>query len=135
MNKVTSVNILCRDRFNSLEVIDLGGNKLTDIPIAFVKFLQNLTQLILINNDIQKLPNILGQHSKIKNISVDGNPLKSIRRPIIAKGSAGILAYLADRYIAENDGAAEEWAIVQNKEDKAQNEELLAEYNAKVQKE
>ena len=54
---------------------------------------------------------MLGLHKRLKNVSVEGNPLKSIRRPIIAKGSAGILAYLGDRYIEENDGAAEEWAI------------------------
>ena len=52
MNKVVSLNVLCRDKFNSLEVIDFGGNKIGEVPVAFVKFLQNLTQLILINNDI-----------------------------------------------------------------------------------
>jgi Leucine-rich repeat (LRR) protein len=91
MNKITSANILCRERFSGLEVIDFGSNKLADIPVAMPKFLVNLTQLIIINNDVQKLPNMLGLHKKIKNISVEGNPLKSIRRPIIAKGSAGIL--------------------------------------------
>lgn len=39
MNKVSSLNILCRDRFNSLEVIDLGGNKVAEVPVAFVKML------------------------------------------------------------------------------------------------
>jgi len=69
---------------------------------------------------------MLGLHKKLKNVSVEGNPLKSIRRQIIAKGSAGILAYLGDRYIEENDGAAEEWALEQNKADKIQEKELLA---------
>jgi hypothetical protein len=69
---------------------------------------------------------MLGLHKKLKNVSVEGNPLKSIRRPIIAKGAAGILAYLGDRYIEENDGKAEEWAIEQNKADKIQEKELLA---------
>lgn len=69
---------------------------------------------------------MLGLHKKLKNVSVEGNPLKSIRRPIIAKGSAGILAYLGDRYIEENDGKAEEWAIEQNKADKIQEKELFA---------
>lgn len=39
MNKVSSLNVLCRDRFNSLEVLDLGGNKVTEVPVAFVKML------------------------------------------------------------------------------------------------
>jgi len=69
---------------------------------------------------------MLGLHKKLKNVSVEGNPLKSIRRPIIAKGSAGILAYLGDRYIEENDGKAEEWAIEQNKADKIQEKEVYA---------
>ena len=69
---------------------------------------------------------MLGLHKKLKNVSVEGNPLKSIRRPIIAKGSAGILAYLGDRYIEENDGKSEEWAIEQNKADKIQEKEVLA---------
>lgn len=43
MNKITSANILCRDRFNGLEVIDFGSNKLMDIPVALPKFLLNLT--------------------------------------------------------------------------------------------
>lgn len=39
MNKVVSLNVLCRDRFNSLEVLDLGGNKIAEVPVAFVKML------------------------------------------------------------------------------------------------
>jgi Leucine-rich repeat (LRR) protein len=39
MNKVSSLNVLCRDRFNSLEVLDLGGNKVAEVPVAFVKML------------------------------------------------------------------------------------------------
>ena len=76
------------------------------------------------NNDIQKLPNLIGMHKTLKNIQVDGNPLKSIRRPIIARGSAGILQYLGDRYIEENDNIIEEWAKEQDKKDLAQNEEF-----------
>lgn len=78
---------------------------------------------------------MLGLHKKLKNVSVEGNPLKSIRRPIIAKGSAGILAYLGDRYIEENDGAAEEWAIEQNKADKIQEKELYAGVEVEKEKE
>lgn len=77
---------------------------------------------------------MLGLHNKIKNISVEGNPLKSIRRPIIAKGSAGILQYLADRYVEENDGKVEQWAIDQNLADKEE-VKLEMEEEAKKQKE
>jgi hypothetical protein len=60
---------------------------------------------------------LIGHHKKLKNIQVDGNPLKSIRRPIIARGSQGILQYLADRY-TDADAEIEEWAKQQNERDK-----------------
>ena len=77
------------------------------------------------NNDIQRLPNLIGRHKTIKNIQVDGNPLKSIRRPIIARGSAGILQYLEDRFIEGTDDKIEEWAQEQDKKDLAKNEEYV----------
>lgn len=68
MNKITSIRFLCRSAFEGLETIDLGGNKLEEIPIALIHYLKNLCQLMIINNDIQKLPNMIGHHNKIKNI-------------------------------------------------------------------
>lgn len=125
MNKVESLNYLCRSAFVSLETFDIGGNKLTELPAAFVHYLKNLKQLVVINNDIQKLPNLVGKHAMLKNFQVEGNPLKSIRRPIIARGSAGILQYLADRY-TDADAAIEEWATLQDEEDKKEFAELPA---------
>lgn len=46
---------------------------------------------------------MIAVHKKLKNIQVDGNPLKSIRRAIIDKGSQGIFKYLEDKYIEEVD--------------------------------
>lgn len=68
---------------------------------------------------------MIGKHKTIKNIQVDGNPLKSIRRPIIARGSAGILQYLEDRFIEGTDDKIEEWAQEQDKKDLAKNEEYV----------
>lgn len=118
MNKIDSVRFLCRSAYEGLETLDLGGNKIEEIPTAFVHFLKSLSQVVLINNDIQKLPNLIGQHKKLKNIQVDGNPLKSIRRPIIARGSQGILQYLADRY-TDADAEIEEWAKQQEELDQS----------------
>lgn len=111
MNKVDDVKELCRSAYKGLETVDLGGNKVTEIPVAMIHFLKGLCQLTLMNNDIQKLPNLIGMHKTLKNIQVDGNPLKSIRRPIIARGSAGIIQYLGDRYIEGTDDKVEEWAL------------------------
>ena len=88
------------------------------MPTALLFYLTNLSQLTLLNNDIQKLPNLLGKHKKLKNIQVDGNPLKTIRRHIIARGSQGILQYLADKYVEGTDDAIEPWAEQQNQKDK-----------------
>lgn len=123
MNKIASVNELCREAYASVDTLDLGQNKITDLPVALLHFLPNLNQLTLLNNDIQRLPNKLGKHQKLKNIQVDGNPLKTIRRPIIARGSQGILQYLADKYVEGNDDKIEEWAEQQNAKDK---EEMAA---------
>lgn len=110
MNKVTSVTELCRDAYQNIDTLDLGQNKVQEVPTALLFYLKNLTQLTLLNNDIQKLPHLLGKHKKLKNIQVDGNPLKTIRRPIIARGSQGILQYLADKYVEGTDDAIEPWA-------------------------
>jgi Leucine-rich repeat (LRR) protein len=60
MNKIVSVKFLCRSAFEGLETIDLGGNKIEEIPISLIHFLKNLCQLTIINNDVQKLPNLIG---------------------------------------------------------------------------
>jgi hypothetical protein len=39
MNKIVDVREFCRKDFSKLEVIDLGNNKVKDIPIAFVHYL------------------------------------------------------------------------------------------------
>lgn len=118
MNRVTSVSELCREAYQNIDTLDLGQNKVQEVPTALVVYLKNLNQLTLLNNDIQKLPNLLGKHPKLKNIQVDGNPLKTIRRPIIARGSQGILQYLADKYVEGTDDQVEPWAAAQNEKDK-----------------
>jgi len=110
MNKLTGVEELCREGYQALETLDLGQNKIQQLPVALVFYLKNLCQLTLLNNDIQRLPHLLGRHKAIKNLQVDGNPLKTIRRPIIARGSAGVLEYLADKYVEGHDHKIEEWA-------------------------
>ena len=52
MNKITSVNNLCRPKFQGLEVLDLGVNKISEIPIALIFYLKAMSQLVLVNNDI-----------------------------------------------------------------------------------
>jgi Leucine-rich repeat (LRR) protein len=47
MNKITDVRELCRKSFSKLEILDLGNNKVKEIPVAMIHYLQNLTLLNL----------------------------------------------------------------------------------------
>jgi hypothetical protein len=105
------VKELCYKEFGKLETLDLGTNKITEIPIALVHFMRNLTQLTLINNDLEKLPPLLGNHKKIKSLTIEGNPLKTIRRPVIIKGNDAIMGNLIDKFIAGRDDVVEQWAL------------------------
>ena len=42
MNKVDDVKELCRSAYSGLETVDLGGNKVTEIPIAMIYYLKGL---------------------------------------------------------------------------------------------
>ena len=65
-NRITEIKDLCRKEFASLEVLDLGTNKIQELPIALVHYMGNLNQLTLTNNDINKLPHLLGFHKTLK---------------------------------------------------------------------
>ena len=115
-NRLTEIRELCRSDFEGLEVLDVGQNKIRELPIAFVHFLPNLTSLTISNNDIDKLPPLLGFHTKLNNLVVEGNPLKQVRRAIIERGTVAILAFLKDKFVENKDDVVEEWALVRHKE-------------------
>lgn len=70
-----------------------------------------LNQLYLVNNDIDKLPALLGFHKNLKQLTVEGNSLKTIRRPVIAKGTDAILTNLQDKFVEGRDDVVEAWAL------------------------
>jgi len=92
-------------------VLDVGQNKLRVIPNALVHFLNNLHTLNISNNDIDRLPPLLGLHPVLQNISCDGNPLKQIRRAVIDKGPVALKAFLKDKFIKGQDDIVENWAL------------------------
>lgn len=107
MNRLTEVSELCRPAFGGLDVLDLGNNKIREIPIAFVHFLTSLGNLCLINNDLAQLPPLMGFHRTLHTLQVDGNPLKTLRRQIIEKGTPAILNHLREKYVKNQDDIVE----------------------------
>jgi len=76
MNKLTQVRELCRREFENLDVLDLGNNKITEVPVALAHYCKSLGTLNLINNDLAALPSLLGLHANLKNLQIEGNPVK-----------------------------------------------------------
>ncbi|CUI15217.1 leucine-rich repeat protein, putative [Bodo saltans] len=80
----------------ALEMLDVSDNQIQDA--TFLLCLKNsLTRLDLQNNSLSTLPAELGLFPKLTNVVLEGNPLRSIRRDVIAKGTVELLAFLRDR--------------------------------------
>ncbi|XP_059122494.1 leucine-rich repeat-containing protein 40 isoform X3 [Peromyscus eremicus] len=84
-------------------VLDLRGNKLRSVPEEMA-LLQSLERLDLSNNDISSLPCSLG-NLHLKFLALEGNPLRTIRREIIAKGTQEVLKYLRSKI--KDDGTSQ----------------------------
>jgi hypothetical protein len=53
----------------------------------------------------------MGFHKTLSTLQVDGNPLKSVRRQIIEKGTPAIMLHLREKYVSNKDDIIEPWAI------------------------
>lgn len=84
-------------------VLDLRGNKLRSVPEEMA-LLQSLERLDLSNNDISSLPCSLG-NLHLKFLALEGNPLRTVRREIIAKGTQEVLKYLRSKI--KDDGTSQ----------------------------
>eukprot|EP00794_Sanderia_malayensis_P008301 gene8301-9185_t len=62
-----------------------------------ITLLKNLERLDIRNNSIPGLPAIMGNMESIKSLSLDGNPLRGIRRDIVSNGTQSVLKYLRSR--------------------------------------
>ncbi|XP_024379499.1 plant intracellular Ras-group-related LRR protein 6 [Physcomitrium patens] len=80
-----------------LRILDVSQNFISVIP-EWVTCLARLETLDISDNNISQLPPKLGLlEPTLKHLKVDGNPLRSIRRPILEKGTKTLLQYLQDR--------------------------------------
>lgn len=82
-----------------MEIFDVSNNQLQDISDAvFLK--QSLNYLNLENNNLTKLPTVLG-FMKLLGLKVDGNPLKLIKRAVIEKGTVALMDFLRTKHVGD----------------------------------
>ncbi|XP_047254342.1 plant intracellular Ras-group-related LRR protein 6 isoform X2 [Capsicum annuum] len=82
-----------------LRILDLSQNSLQSIPQGIVN-LTSLAELDVSDNNISSLPPELGLlEPSLQVLKLDGNPLRSIRRAILDRGTKGVLTYLKERIV------------------------------------
>ena len=48
--------------------MDLGNNKIREVPIALVYYLSKLNMFAMVNNDVTHMPNWIGYHNRLSTI-------------------------------------------------------------------
>ncbi|CAJ1956920.1 unnamed protein product [Sphenostylis stenocarpa] len=82
---------------HQLRILDLSQNSLQSIPVG-LKNLTSLEELDLSDNNISVLPPELGLlEPTLQTLRLDGNPLRSIRRTVLSKGTKAVPNYLKDK--------------------------------------
>ncbi|NXN11929.1 LRC40 protein, partial [Indicator maculatus] len=95
-NQIEILNSENLKHLNSLSVLELRDNKIKSIPDE-ITLLQRLERLDLANNDISRLPYTLGNLPQLKFLALEGNPLRTIRRDLLQKGTQELLKYLRSK--------------------------------------
>ena len=95
-NRLTEITEEQVENIPNVKILDLRDNKIAAVPDEIVN-LQSLERLDLTNNDLTALPFTLGMLPHLKSLLIEGNPIKSIRRDIIARGTEGLMKYLRSR--------------------------------------
>ncbi|KAG2655133.1 hypothetical protein PVAP13_1NG549400 [Panicum virgatum] len=84
-----------------LRILDLSQNNLTTVPEGIKNFTV-LIELDLSDNNITALPAELGLlEPNLQVLKLDGNPLRSIRRTLLERGTKAILKYLKEKLPAQ----------------------------------
>ncbi|KAI5662612.1 hypothetical protein M9H77_21935 [Catharanthus roseus] len=80
-----------------LKNLDLSQNALQLIPRG-IKDMTTLAELDLSDNNVSVLPPELGLlETSLQVLKLDGNPMRSIRRPILDRGTKAVLKYLKEK--------------------------------------
>ncbi|XP_061540027.1 leucine-rich repeat-containing protein 40 isoform X2 [Phycodurus eques] len=81
----------------SLETILLGNNQVGGVDPARLLGLARLSTLDLSDNDLLNVPPQLGLCTALRCLSLQGNPFRTPRAAIVAKGTDAVLEYLRSR--------------------------------------
>lgn len=81
----------------SLETVLLGNNQVGSVDASLLQKMALLSTLDLSNNDLLQLPPELGLCSSLRCLSLEGNPFRTPRAAIVAKGTDAVLEYLRSR--------------------------------------
>lgn len=95
-NQIRRITAEHLQHLESVTVLDIRDNKISELPEE-ITCLSGLQRLDLTNNDLTGLPFVLGTITSLKSIVLDGNPMKSIRRDIIMRGTVELKKYLCSR--------------------------------------
>ncbi|XP_062412276.1 leucine-rich repeat-containing protein 40 isoform X1 [Sardina pilchardus] len=106
-NQIAGIQSEYLKHLGALCVLELRDNKLKALPEE-VTLLEGLERLDLTNNDLASLPCTLGNLPNLKSVSLEGNPLRGIRRDLLTKGTGELLKYLRSRIRDDPDGSATE---------------------------
>jgi Leucine-rich repeat (LRR) protein len=79
----------------TLSVLGLGNNSIASVP-PDINLLTRLSDLDLRNNSLTALPPQLAL-LPLRSLLVEGNILRTMRRSVLARGTAALLEYLKER--------------------------------------
>ncbi|XP_054720197.1 LOW QUALITY PROTEIN: leucine-rich repeat-containing protein 40-like [Uloborus diversus] len=79
-----------------IKILDFRNNKIEQVPDNICT-LQALERLDVSNNALSNLPYTLGTLPHLKFLAIEGNPMRSIRRDIIQRGTVQLLRWLRSR--------------------------------------
>ncbi|XP_074859301.1 leucine-rich repeat-containing protein 40 isoform X2 [Carettochelys insculpta] len=84
-------------RIPTLETILLSNNQVGSIDPLQIREMDKLCTLDLQNNDLLQVPPELGNCVNLRTLLLEGNPFRTPRAAILAKGTAAVLEYLRSR--------------------------------------